>query len=109
MAHTIVKKIITSHKSLYFPHAFDQRQGDQRKEMFSTAIFRCSSEAPNSRIQPSMASPPRPPGKRTCFPNPLMVFIIIGIIVVAIAAFLVLRPNPSGSTPNSTASPASQQ
>jgi hypothetical protein len=38
-----------------------------------------------------------------------MVFVIIGIIVVAVAAFLVLRPNPTGQPPDSTASPASQQ
>jgi hypothetical protein len=50
----------------------------------------------------------RPPGKRTSFPNPLMIFIIIGIIIVGVAAFLVLRPNPSGKPANSTASPASQ-
>jgi hypothetical protein len=37
-----------------------------------------------------------------------MVFVIIGIILVALAAFLILRPNPSGKTPDSTASPASQ-
>jgi hypothetical protein len=38
-----------------------------------------------------------------------MIFVIIGIIVVAVAAFLILRPNPSGQPSNSTASPASQQ
>jgi hypothetical protein len=38
-----------------------------------------------------------------------MVFVIIGIIVVAVAAFLVLRPNPSGQPSDSTASPSSQQ
>ena len=64
---------------------------------------------PESRIQPDMKSPSTPPGKRTSFPNPLMIFIIIGIIVVAVAAFLVLRPNPSGKPSNSTASPSSQQ
>jgi hypothetical protein len=105
MEYMIVNKIITSRKILYFLHVF-HRGRDQRKGIFSTAT-RLST--PRSRIQPSMDSSPRPPGKRTCFPNPLMVFIIIGIIVVAIAAFLILRPNPSGTTPNSTASPASQQ
>jgi hypothetical protein len=38
-----------------------------------------------------------------------MVYVIIGIIVVAVAAFLVLRPNPSGQPSDSTASPSSQQ
>jgi uncharacterized membrane protein YczE len=50
----------------------------------------------------------RPPDKRTSFPNPLLIFIIIGIIIVGVAAFLVLRPNPSGKPSDSTASPASQ-
>ncbi|MCU1223082.1 MAG: hypothetical protein JWQ42_1175 [Edaphobacter sp.] len=39
----------------------------------------------------------------------LMFFIILAVIVVALVAFLVLRPNPSGEAPNPTASPASQQ
>jgi hypothetical protein len=56
-----------------------------------------------------MEAPSRPPGKRTSHPNPLMIFVIIGIIVVAVAAFLVLRPNPSGQPSDSTASPSSQQ
>jgi hypothetical protein len=56
-----------------------------------------------------MKSPSTPPPKRTSFPNPLMIFVIIGIIVVAVAAFLILRPNPSGQPTNSTASPSSQQ
>ena len=56
-----------------------------------------------------MKSPSTPPPKRTSFPHPLMIFVIIGIIVVAVAAFLILRPNPSGQPSNSTASPASQQ
>jgi hypothetical protein len=59
-----------------------------------------------------MTTPPHqpktlPPKKRTDFPNPLLMLIIIGIIVVGIAAFLILRPNPSGNTPKAT--PASQQ
>jgi hypothetical protein len=37
-----------------------------------------------------------------------MVFIIIGIIVASIAAFLIFRPNPTGSGTKSTASPTSQ-
>jgi flagellar basal body-associated protein FliL len=47
--------------------------------------------------------PTRKSGSRT--------FIIIAIIiVVSIAAFLILRPNPSGTTPQSTpASPATSQ
>jgi hypothetical protein len=56
-----------------------------------------------------MKSPSTPPPKKTSFPNPLMIFVIIGIIVVAVAAFLILRPNPSGQPSDSTASPASQQ
>jgi hypothetical protein len=54
-----------------------------------------------------MTTNPRPPEKRPGFPNPLLMFIIIGIIVAGIAAFLILRPNPSGHTPQTT--PASQQ
>jgi hypothetical protein len=64
---------------------------------------------PKLRIQPDMKLPSTPPGKRTSFPNPFMIFVIIGIIVVAVAAFLILRPNPSGQPSNSTASPSSQQ
>lgn len=39
------------------------------------------------------------------------IFLIIAIIIVAsIAAFLILRPNPSGTTPRSTpASPTTSQ
>ena len=36
-------------------------------------------------------------------------FIMVALIVAAFAAFLVLRPNPSGVAPNSKASPSSQQ
>jgi archaellin len=38
-----------------------------------------------------------------------MIFIIAAIIVAAVAAFLILRPNPSGTPADSTAQPASQQ
>jgi hypothetical protein len=55
-----------------------------------------------------MEPPILPPGKRTSFPNPLMVFIIIGIIVASIAAFLIFRPNPTGSGTNSNTTPTSQ-
>jgi hypothetical protein len=50
---------------------------------------------------------PRPPEKRPGFPNPLLMLIIIGIIVAGIAAFLILRPNPSSNIPN--VNPTSQQ
>jgi LPXTG-motif cell wall-anchored protein len=36
----------------------------------------------------------------------LLFFIILGVIVVTLVLFLVLRPNPSGVAPDST--PASQ-
>ena len=71
--------------------------------------FAPPSKVTHSRIQLFMALPSRPPGKRTCFANPVLVFIIIGIIIAAIAAFVILRPNPSGKPSDSTASPASQQ
>jgi hypothetical protein len=50
----------------------------------------------------------RSPDKRTSFPNPLMIFVIIGIIVVAVAAFLILGPNPTGKPPSNPV-PTSQQ
>src|ERR1700722_820613 len=56
MAHTIVKKIITSHKSLYFPHAFDQRQGIKGRKCFP---------------QLSFAAPPKPPIHASNHPWPL--------------------------------------
>jgi hypothetical protein len=56
-----------------------------------------------------MKSPFTPPPRRRSFPHPFMIFVIIGIIVVTVAAFLILRPNPSGQPSDSTASPASQQ
>jgi len=37
-----------------------------------------------------------------------MFFIILGIIVASITLFLIFRPNPSGTTPQSN-TPATQQ
>jgi hypothetical protein len=39
-----------------------------------------------------MESPILPPEKRTSFPSGVMVYVIAGIIVLAIMMFLVLRP-----------------
>jgi hypothetical protein len=59
-------------------------------------------------IQPTMESPTPPPEKRPAFSSPLMFFIILGIIVASITLFLIFRPNPSGTTPQSN-TPATQQ
>ena len=77
--------------------------------MFGREALYSHNPLPGSAIQPDMGSPSTPPDKKTSRPHPLMIFVIIGIIVVAVAAFLVLRPNPSGKPSDSTASPASQQ
>jgi len=55
-----------------------------------------------------MESPTPPPEKRPAFSSPLMFFIILGIIVASITLFLIFRPNPSGTTPQSN-TPATQQ
>jgi hypothetical protein len=39
-----------------------------------------------------MDSPTPPPEKRTSFPSPTLVYIIIGVIAAAFVMFLVLRP-----------------
>jgi hypothetical protein len=39
-----------------------------------------------------MEPPVVPPGKRTSFASPTMVYIIVGIIAATFAFFLVLRP-----------------
>jgi hypothetical protein len=36
--------------------------------------------------------PSVPPEKRTSFPSPAMVYVIVGIIVMAFVLFLILRP-----------------
>jgi hypothetical protein len=41
-----------------------------------------------------MEEPAHPPGKNRNSTSPLLFFIIIGIIIAALLAFLVLRPNP---------------
>jgi hypothetical protein len=46
-----------------------------------------------ARIQLCMESSVRPPEKRTSYPSPALVFVIVGIIVVAFVMFLVLRPH----------------
>jgi len=59
-------------------------------------------------IQPIMTSSPPPPEKRPAFSSPLMFFIIAGIIIASITLFMIFRPNPSGTTPQSN-TPATQQ
>jgi hypothetical protein len=59
-------------------------------------------------IQLIMESPTPPPEKRPAFSSPLMFFIIAGIIIASITLFMIFRPNPSGTTPNSN-TPATQQ
>jgi hypothetical protein len=39
-----------------------------------------------------METPATPPERRTSFPSPVMIYIIIGIIVAAFVLFLVFRP-----------------
>jgi hypothetical protein len=39
-----------------------------------------------------MESPISPPEKRTSFPSPTFVFIIVGVIAAAFLMFLVFRP-----------------
>jgi hypothetical protein len=55
-----------------------------------------------------METPTPPPEKRPAFSSPLMFFIIAGIIIASITLFLIFRPNPSGTTPQTT-TPATQQ
>jgi len=56
----------------------------------------------------TMESPSLPPGKRTSFPNPTMVFVIIGIIVAAFVLFLIFHPTQLGTNHKSADSPTSQ-
>jgi hypothetical protein len=39
-----------------------------------------------------MESPIPPPEKRTSFPSPALVYIIVGVIAAAFVMFLVFRP-----------------
>src|SRR5271170_1769892 len=54
-------------------------------------------------IQPPMESRTPPPEKRPAFSSPLLFFVIVGIVIACITLFLVFRPNPSGTTPQSNA------
>jgi hypothetical protein len=70
--------------------------------------MRAFAASPKSSIQPTMEPSHTPQGGKKGFPSPVLVFIIVGVIVVAIAAFLIIRPTPPGTNSKSNASPASQ-
>jgi hypothetical protein len=50
-----------------------------------------------------------PPSENKRKTSPALALIMLGIIIVGILLFLILRPNPSGDTHKSTTSPASQR
>ena len=43
-------------------------------------------------------TPPVPSDKNKSGPSPLLFYIILGIIIVAILAFLLLRPRPNNAS-----------
>ena len=55
-----------------------------------------------------MEQPAPPPGKNRNDASPLLFFLIVGVIIAAILAFLIIRPHPAFAVPNST-TPASQR
>ena len=48
---------------------------------------------PSAASKTCMESPTPPPEKRTSFPSPALVYIIVGVIAAAFVMFLVLRPH----------------
>jgi hypothetical protein len=48
---------------------------------------------PSAASKTGMESPTPPPEKRTSFPSPALVYIIVGVIAAAFVMFLVLRPH----------------